>query len=115
VRALLPLVATLTLVALPARAMIAVDVYRRVIRAHHGELRSCYQAALEHTPDARGRLSVSFTIDAQGSVTDASIVDDTVGDASMRACILTAIQSWRFPEARDGASITITYPFVFAP
>jgi hypothetical protein len=39
----------------------------------------------------------------------------TVPDSALVACVLNTVRALKFPEPTNGATATVTYPFVFAP
>jgi TonB family protein len=99
--------------------------------AKHGEIRSdadlmatvrkyapgiqfCYDNELKKQPGLGGKLVVSVTVAADGRVTDATIVKDTVRSAALTGCALAQIQAWKFPRVPEG-TVTFQAPFVFTP
>ncbi len=90
------------------------DIIRRIVRAHINEVRYCYNQALAKNPNAKGRVSVQFTIDAAGKITTAQIAESTMADAAVGVCIAKAVKSWTFPKPVGGL-VTVTYPFVLEP
>ena len=44
------------------------DIIRRIVRAHINEVRYCYEKGLAVDPNLKGRVAVTFTIDAEGKV-----------------------------------------------
>jgi hypothetical protein len=88
---------------------------REVVRSKKDELRACYDAGLAKDPALAGELSVRFTIDASGEVSDSMIAGDPpFPDASVARCVEAVIEASRFPSPSEG-SMTITYPFNFQP
>jgi len=72
---------------------------------HAGQLAKCESGAL------RGDVAVSFQIDASGKVVK-SQVSSTIKNPKAAACILKAVQSWKFPKPPSGAAkglYTISY------
>jgi TonB family protein len=91
------------------------DIVRRIVRAHLNEVRYCYQRDLQHDPSLQGRVEVQFSIDGRGSVTASSVHATTMKRGSVAACVAKAARRWKFPTPRDGARVTVNYPFVFTP
>jgi TonB family protein len=84
-----------------------------VIRRHLAGIQNAYNSALKKNPNlGSGKITVRFTITADGSVSSASIVSDTLGSSALSGSILSRIRSWRFPAIGSG-SVTVVYPFVF--
>lgn len=101
-----------------AVGMLDKEDIRAVVRAHLGEVRTCYERlALARDPDARGRVTVNFTIGRDGSVTHATADRSRTADSLVRVggCIVAATKAWKFPEPEGGGSVEVTYPFVLEP
>ena len=92
---------------------------RSVIARHMAqartEVRRAYETELRSDPDLRGRIVVRLTIAPDGTVTAADIATDTVGSPTLNTRILAILRRLRFPEPAGAGSMTITYPFAFAP
>ncbi len=107
--------AALAMGATPARAgegTIDKDAIRKVVRAHIGEVRTCYDEGLQRDPTLAGRLVVAFEITPQGATAGAKIAESTLADPQVGACIAAAVGRWAFP-APQGGSVSVSYPFVF--
>jgi TonB family protein len=85
-----------------------------VVRKYAPGIRFCYENELKKKPGLGGKLVVAITVAAAGNVTEAAIVQDTLGSASLTACALAQIQAWRFPAIPEGV-VTFRAPFVFTP
>ena len=72
---------------------------RRVIRAHAGDIRSCYKKALGDKSGIEGTLTLSFTIESDGSVRAASAKGL---DPKLGACIVKSTKRWIFPKSTAG-------------
>jgi TonB family protein len=86
---------------------------RRVVHEHTAAVRRCYEGIVAAHDDAHGTLTVRFTIDAQGRVTEARAETDEPAVPALTECILAALRGWSFPAPASGASAELTYPFVF--
>ena len=86
---------------------------RRVIARHTNEIRFCYERALLKNPKLAGKLVVKFTVGADGSVTKVELVESTLADPNVGACVLARWKRWRFPEGP--AAFQVTYPLAFTP
>lgn len=87
------------------------DEIRRVVREHLKEVRACYESALLRNRDLRGRVTVRFTISPTGSIADASVASNELGDAEVAECIRKAVTTWGFPEPEGNGNVVVTYPF----
>ena len=91
------------------------DVITRVIRRHQNEVRYCYEVELQKTPSLTGRLTVLFSIDPHGAVSEATVSESTLGNERVNACVLKRMRSWRFPAPQGGGSVSVTWPWTFTP
>jgi outer membrane biosynthesis protein TonB len=110
---LLGLVAGTTVTALTAQARAnSIDkaVIKRVIFKHRGEFTACYETALKAQPDLAGKVVAKFDINADG---DVIAVNATGLTTELNDCVAATIKQLRFP--KSPGTITINYPFVFAP
>jgi hypothetical protein len=91
------------------------DIIRRIVRAHLGEVRSCYSKGLAKDPTLAGKVTIAFTIGPDGNVTTASVGDDTLSDATVGTCIAKRAKAWKFPKPIGGGVAAVRYPFSFSP
>jgi hypothetical protein len=85
--------------------------FQRVVRAHVGDFRRCYEKLLQTQPAAAGKVRLHLTIGGDGKVTKVE-VDGDAALAPTYDCMKAAARALRFPAPHD--EITITYPLVFA-
>jgi TonB family protein len=72
---------------------------------------ACYITEGPKDTTPRGVVKVSWRVEPAGSVSDAKIVESTLGDEHVQSCILRQVQSWRFPSS--GAAWEAVFPFAF--
>lgn len=88
------------------------EIIRRVVRDHMSQVRACYERELQSDAGLAGKVTLRWSIAADGKVAQAGPVDGTtlqgVGD-----CIARAARGWRFPAPRGGGTVVVVYPFVF--
>lgn len=84
---------------------------RRVVMAHQGALRACYEIEAQKDPTLRGGVTASWTIDPSGAVTSANLAVSTLHNARVEGCVLRQVRMWHFPSS-DGVSQP-SYPFMF--
>lgn len=75
----------------------------------------CYRTAAAKNPTLRGQLTVSLTVQKDGSVRDARITNDTLQHPNVRACVLQRVARLRFPPPQFAGEVDLTYPLSFAP
>ncbi len=86
---------------------------RRVIQRYYSQIKHCYDSALGRAPNLYGKLTTNFVIAPTGRVGDASVLQSTLGDTTVEACVLRTIRRIRFPQPRGGGEVIVTYPFLF--
>ncbi len=97
------------------------EAIRKVVQAHLGELRGCYQFYLNQYPKLSGNIVLSWVILENGNVFKKS----KVVSASWRYakgklvlnkllnCMASKIATWKFPSPRGGVVVVKAYPFNF--
>jgi serine/threonine-protein kinase len=83
------------------------------VRAHAGEVRSCFDRARMNNADLRGKVTVRARVNPDGSVSGAGVASSSANDARLESCIATAFRGWQFPAPAGGVPGTVTYTFVF--
>lgn len=86
----------------------------KVVRRRTGAVKNCYERQLKRNPKLSGTVKIQFTIQQSGRVGQASVLQNTTNDGALGTCIVSQIKRWRFRKP-DGGSVTVAYPFVFAP
>ncbi|WP_394835154.1 AgmX/PglI C-terminal domain-containing protein [Pendulispora rubella] len=84
---------------------------RRVVEAHMGALRACYESEAQRNPNLRGGLSVSWQIDPTGAVPSASVASTTLSNARVEGCVVRQVRAWKFPT--NDSPTNVSYPFKF--
>ena len=84
-----------------------------VLRRRQRDIERCYERALAQDPSLSGRLTVQFTIGADGAVTDARLPDNGLND-SVGNCVLGRVRRWRF-DPPDGGTVTVRRPYLLEP
>lgn len=85
------------------------------IQARIGAIRGCYERELKRDPTLAGKVTIEFTIQERGNVSDVKVTSNTTGSDAVGACVADAVQRFRFNPGPEGGSVTYSYPFVFAP
>ena len=62
----------------------------------------------------KGKPVVALTVAASGEVTEAVVVQNTLGVPGLTSCALSQIRDWKFPAIPTGVT-TFQVPFVFTP
>ncbi|MBC7173694.1 MAG: TonB family protein, partial [Polyangiaceae bacterium] len=91
------------------------SVVRQMISRRIRAIQACYERSLRQSPNAAGRVVVRFTIETSGTVSGASAAENTTGDPGVATCVVETVSRFRFSPGPTGGSVTVSYPFVFAP
>lgn len=91
------------------------QIISRVIRARSAQLRSCYEQALTHHNHLHGRLLVQLSINPQGQVQRAQLIEDTLKSRSVAQCITKTMKTLHFPAYHGCQIVQANYPLRFAP
>lgn len=91
------------------------QIIARVIRARSAQLRSCYEQALTHHSELRGRLLVQLVIQPTGQVLRAQLIEDTLKSRSVAQCITKTMKTMHFPAYQGCQVVQANYPLRFAP
>ena len=97
-----------------AEGTLARDEIRKVVVAHIGEIRRCYNEGLSRDPAAQGRVVLEFTIGAEGTVTRSAVGSSDMADVKVPECMAAAALGWSFPRP-EGGEVAVSYPFVLEP
>lgn len=90
------------------------EVIQRIVRQNFGRFRLCYETGLRQNPSLSGRVSTSFVIARDGSVSQSQDSGSDLPDQGVVSCIVRSFQNLSFP-APEGGIATVTYPIVLAP
>lgn len=84
---------------------------RRPIRRHFNQIRHCYESSDNTRTLLSHRSVVSFTIQADGSVAQAT-VEMPLENPEFETCMSDTITKIRFPPLRNGVKqVVVSYPF----
>ncbi len=95
-------------------AVIDYDAIARVVEKYKGGLVYLYNKELRSNPILKGTVTVEFSIDDNGKVVEARVVNSSMDHARLEKALARRIKRWKFPKLFDGI-IVVTYPFVFFP
>jgi TonB family protein len=94
------------------RATIDRAEVQRVVKAHVGDVKRCYEAGLARRPDLEGKVTVKFTIGKTGTVIAASVLETSLNDRQTEQCIVASALKWVFPKPTGEGLVTLSYPFL---
>lgn len=84
---------------------------REVVREAMPELRFCFEWQLQQHPELNGHVTMQYVIAADGTVEDASVLEDALHDETVSRCFTHVIGNLRFPPP-EGGSVSVHYPFM---
>jgi TonB family protein len=90
------------------------DTIFKVVKRHQSEIKFCYERALASDQKLAGKVTVAWTIDPTGAVSEANLAESTLDNANVEACVLERIRRWRFPEPVGGGVVAVSFPWVFS-
>jgi hypothetical protein len=87
------------------------------VGAHRDEARDCYDNALPTHPGIEGDLTIQWTIDPKGAVTQVSLDSSRsqIDEPTVVACIAAAIRKIQFAQSAGGFETRASFPFNFHP
>jgi Ca-activated chloride channel homolog len=95
---------TVTIGAMTVKGRLSESLIREVVEEHKDELVQCLESVGKMT---RGKIFISWTIDADGTVKDIRISPNT-GRHDLVSCLTAQIGRWRFQAPEDGKRALVT-------
>lgn len=89
------------------------DIQSKVMQ-RAGAIRACYEQQLQIHENLAGKVTVRWTINLEGVVDGASVLDSTLGNSAVEQCVMRAIRRIRFAPPEGGVCV-VQWPFVFNP
>jgi len=86
-----------------------------MIKSRLRAIQMCYEQQLRRNPTLAGKVTIEFTIQPRGNVTDVKAKENSTGDQAVATCVANTVSMFRFNPGPEGGSVTYSYPFVFAP
>lgn len=88
-------------------------IISKVVKDNIGRVRYCYERQLAAEPNLYGKIKVTWTITAAGSVSVQKIDQSTMKNSMVEGCILRTVSKWNFPRPDGGGDVVVSYPFFF--
>jgi protein TonB len=86
----------------------------RVFQKNKGAIFSIYNRELRKDPTLQGKVVIELTIEADGTVSNCSIVSSELGHDKLEKRLISKIKKFVFT-SKDVPVITVTYPIDFLP
>lgn len=96
-----------------AQGSLTPEQVRRVVLAHTGALRACFERELQRDPKLHGSVKLKWEVRPEGNVSAASVASTTLGNAAVEGCMVRQVRSWHFPAAQS-PTIVNAYPLTLA-
>lgn len=96
----------------PPTGGLTAEQIRRVVVAHQGALRACYDSELARNPNLRGGVTMTWSIDTGGAVTSSTVAGTTLNNPRVEGCISRQVKTWKFPTANAPTTVG-AFPFKF--
>ncbi|HET8542048.1 MAG TPA: AgmX/PglI C-terminal domain-containing protein [Anaeromyxobacter sp.] len=87
---------------------------QKLFRSRFAEVKRCYEAELQRHPQARGKLTLRFTIVESGALSGVSVARSTFERRDVPSCVAEVVRRWRTP-FRPAEPVEVEYPFSFSP
>lgn len=94
------------------KGQLSKELIDKEVRRHRPQISFCYNAQLTRKPDLSGKVTLSWIIRLDGSVTAAKVKSSSLGNSDAESCMVRALGGWRFPKP-EGGVVEVEYPFVF--
>ena len=91
------------------------DAVSAIIKAGKPDVEACGQAEKAGGEAAVGKVSTTFVIEADGTVSRAVVEETSTNSEGADACVLAVVQAWTFPVHPAGEIVEYTYPFNVQP
>lgn len=82
------------------------------VRRHRAQIRFCYEKQLTRLPNLAGKVTLSWIITMDGSVTKGRVKSSSLKNNDVESCMLRSLSGWRFPKPQGGV-VAVDYPFMF--
>lgn len=84
-----------------------------VVSARQGTIKYLYEKYLKRNPNLRGKITVEFTIAANGFIIEAKIIESTIDHPELERELLSLVKRLKFDPIPSG-NVTTVFPFVFS-
>ncbi len=81
-----------------------------VIESHYGDVEACYAPIALKDPRVAGRIVLQWTLGADGRPSAVAVVQDTLSNPAVGACLKARARAWRFPPPDGGVGV-VRAPF----
>ncbi len=90
-------------------------VIQATIAKYLSQVRACYEDQLQKNPGLSGQVTMAFSINGAGAVTESNVARSTLGNPVTENCISARMKTWNFPKPVGGVTVKVNYPFLLRP
>ncbi|MGZ6091090.1 MAG: AgmX/PglI C-terminal domain-containing protein [Polyangiales bacterium] len=90
------------------------DEIRRVVMSHLGQVRACYESALDSAPGLKGSVTIAWHISSSGAVPRATVASSTLNNTRVEGCITRVVKGWTFKNP-EGVEADASWGFGLTP
>lgn len=91
------------------------SLIERTLRSTTLQLQVCYQRELVRNPGLAGQITESFTINADGTVSEPTTASSSMNNPAVEQCVTERWGALTFPAPRGAGTVKVSYPVTFAP
>jgi outer membrane biosynthesis protein TonB len=91
---------------------LTVDVVQRYVDDHRDDVQTCHKLEQERSGTRWGTLTLVFTIDTTGHVSEVRVSNSTIPSRDLESCIAHVTGSFEFPAPRTG-EVNVIFPITF--
>ncbi|MDW7679860.1 MAG: AgmX/PglI C-terminal domain-containing protein, partial [bacterium] len=84
-----------------------------VVLSRQGRITYLYEKHLKRNPNLHGKISVEFTIAANGFVTEVRVIESTINQPQLESELVALVKRLKFDPIPSG-SVTWVFPFIFS-
>lgn len=66
----------------------------KIVASHSRVIQDCYKQILKHQPGLKGKMIIKFSIDTNGRITNAEIINSTLKNPKIERCVLKRVLRW---------------------
>lgn len=87
------------------------------ISTNYPDLKACYNQGLKKDSDMKGKVVITWDLDAEGNVFAADVENSQLKNKGVEECLVKKFSNWQFPKHAkiQGSNSRMTYTFHFVP
>jgi len=90
------------------------DIVQRILGDHRQDMQDCYLLEVgRNVGYPRGQITLVFTIDAKGEVSEVQVSESTFAAPYLQSCIAQTIGAFKFPPPNPAGEVKVTVPVSF--